>query len=431
MNRNMHQTTAQQIVQHYRSGQMPRREALRLLGALGLTATGLGAIGLGAINARATSGTTLGSLGHGGHGGWDLTLLRQDASTPTADAAAPQVGQRPDGTYLWRVRVAGMDQENLIDLQAFFPGEITINAGDAILFEFPTPPGFHTVTFLSGQDVPPIIIPDPDAATPMASPAAGPPPLIINPEAAFPVGGTTYDGTGYLNSGLDVIRLPGDPPFMVTFTTPGTYEYQCIPHGVVMKATVIVQETGSALPEDQAAVDARAEQERAALIEEGKAEIAEYSDATAATPDGGSSVWEVAAGVGEGQARVFQFLPNTLEIKAGDTVRWTNHSVTEPHTVTFVGAGAEQPEDISVEPQPAGPPKIVQNPMTLFPQGGEVYSGEGYVNSGFMGELNGEPLPGGLVYELTFDTAGEYPYYCILHASGPAGPGMAGTIRVT
>ena len=56
MNRNMHQTTAQQIVQHYRSGQMPRREALRLLGALGLTATGLGAIGLGAINARATRG---------------------------------------------------------------------------------------------------------------------------------------------------------------------------------------------------------------------------------------------------------------------------------------------------------------------------------------------------------------------------------------
>ncbi len=55
----------------------------------------------------------------------------------------------------------------------------------------------------------------------------------------------------------------------------------------------------------------------------------------------------------------------------------------------------------------------------------------GIFNSGFMGELNGQPLPGTHPYELTFDTAGEYPYYCILHGSGPQGPGMAGTITVS
>ena len=173
------------------------------------------------------------------------------------------------------------------------------------------------------------------------------------------------------------------------------------------------------------------DQERAALIEEGLAEIAEYAEATATTRDDGTTLWEIAAGAGEGQARVMQFLPNALEIKVGDTVRWVNHSKTEPHTVTFLGEGVEQPEDIAVEPQPGGPPKIIQNPLTLFPQGGQVFNGEGYVNSGFLGELNGEPLPGGPAYELTFDTAGEYPYYCILHASGPEGPGMAGTITVT
>ena len=347
----------------------------------------------------------------------------------TADT--PPLGEQPDGTHLWRVRVAGMDEENLIDTQAIFPKELTINAGDAVLFEFPTPPGFHTVTFLSGQDVPALTIPDKAAGTPAASPPAGPPTLIINPMAAFPSGATTYDGTGFVNSGLDVIRLPGDPPFMLTFTTPGTYEYQCIPHGVVMKATVVVQEAGSALPEDQAAADARGEQERAALIAEGEAEIAEYAEAIATARDDGSTLWEVAAGAGEGQARVMQFIPNSLEIKAGDTVRWVNYSKTEPHTVTFLGAGVEQPEDIAVEPQPSGPPKIIQNPLTLFPQGGEVYDGEGYFNSGFLGELNGQPLPGGPAYELTFDTPGDHPYYCILHASGPEGPGMAGRITVT
>ena len=148
--------------------------------------------------------------------------------------------------------------------------------------------------------------------------------------AALPFGGTTYDGTGYINSGLDVIRLPSGPPFMLTFTIPGTYEYQCIPHGVVMKATVVVQQASAARPGDQAAADARVEQERAALTDEGEAEIA-----------------------------------------------------------------------------------------------------EGYFNSGFLGELNGEPLPDGPAYELTFDTPGEHSYYCILHASGTEGPGMAGTIRMT
>ena len=211
----------------------------------------------------------------------------------------------------------------------------------------------------------------------MASPPAGPPTLIINPQAALPSGATTYDGTGYVNSGLDVIRLPGDPPFVLTFTTPGTYEYQCIPHGVVMKATVVVQEAGAELPEDQVAADARGDAERAALLAEGEAEIAEYAEPRATTRDDGSTLWEVAAGAGEGQARVLRFLPDTLEIKAGDTVRWVNHSKSEPHTVTFLGAGVEQPEDIAVEPQESGPPKIIQNPLTLFPQGGRSIQGRG------------------------------------------------------
>jgi plastocyanin len=430
MDSNRQWAIAAEILRRRRAGRLSRRDTVRLLAGIGLAGAGAGAIGLGAMTTKATSAAPPAvSLGYGGHGGLHAALLRQDAGTPAA-AAIPQLGEQTDGTYLWRVRVAGMDMENLIDTQAFFPSEITINAGDAILFEFPDPPGFHTVTFLSGQDVPPIFIPD-ETGEPAASPAAGPPPLMVNPEVAFPSGGDTYDGTGYVNSGVDVVRLPGDPPFVLTFTAPGTYEYQCIPHGVVMKATVIVQEATAERPEDQAALDARGEEERAALLEEGLAEIAEYAEAAATQRDDGSTLWEVAAGAGEGQARVFQFLPNTLQIKTGDTVRWVNHSRTEPHTVTFLGEGVEQPEDIFVEPQASGPPKIVQNPLTLFPQGGEVFSGQGYVNSGFFGVLNDEPLPGGEAYELTFDTAGEYPYYCILHASGPEGPGMAGVITVS
>src|SRR3712207_4356552 len=227
---NSRQRIAAQVLRRYRSGHMSRREAVRLLGALGLTTAGIGAIGLGAISTTSTSAGSVARGGvHAGHGSLYAALLRQDAGTPVA-AATPTLGEQPDGTHLWKVRVAGLDEENLIDTQAFFPKEITINAGDAIYFEFPNPPGFHTVTFLSGEDVPPLFIPDEEGA-PAASPVAGPPTLVLNPQVAFPSGQDTYDGTGFLNSGLDVVRLPDDPPFVLTFTTPGTFEYQCIQIG--------------------------------------------------------------------------------------------------------------------------------------------------------------------------------------------------------
>jgi plastocyanin len=426
-----HQHIGIEFVRRDQPGQEPRsrREAVRLLVGLGIGAAGLGAIGAGALATRASGAAPAIALNP--HGGKHAPLLHSqgEAATPTA----PTLGERPDGTRLWRVRVAGMDEENAIDLQSFFPRELTINAGDAVWFEFPTPPGFHTVTFLSGGEEPPLIVPDETAAAAPATPGAdaAPPRLIINPEAAFASGGDRYDGTGYLNAGLDVLRLPDDPPFVLTFTAPGTYEYRCIPHGVVMNATIVVQAAGSPLPEDQAAADARGDAERAALVEEGLAATAQYAEATATAQADGTTLWEIAAGAGEGQARVMRFLPERLEIAAGDTVRWVNRSVSEPHTVTFLAAGGEQPEDVLVEPQADGPPTIVQNPLTLFPQGLDLAVGAGYINSGFLGELGGEPLPGGIAFERTFATPGTYPYYCILHASGPEGPGMAGTIVVS
>src|ERR671913_1742351 len=170
---------AAQVLRRYRSGQIPRREALRFLGALGLTTAGIGAIGLGAVSIKSTSAGSVASGGvDAGHGSLYAALLRQDAGTPAA-VDSPTLGEQPDGTHLWKVQVAGMEMENLIDLQSFFPKEITINAGDAIFFEFPTPPGFHTVTFLSGDDVPPVFIPDEAAGDSPASPPAGPPTLVL------------------------------------------------------------------------------------------------------------------------------------------------------------------------------------------------------------------------------------------------------------
>src|SRR5215207_6057433 len=92
---------AAQILRGYQSGRMPRREALRLLGALGLTTAGLGA-----ISTRSTSAGSVAIGGvHAGHGGLYAALLRQDAGTPEP-ASTPQLGQQPDGTHIWKVQVA-------------------------------------------------------------------------------------------------------------------------------------------------------------------------------------------------------------------------------------------------------------------------------------------------------------------------------------
>lgn len=378
-----------------------RRHVIELFGALGLAAA-------------ATPFT----------GGF---LVAQPAATPLVP------GPQPDGTNLWRVQVGGMDMASATDMHAFFPGEVTINAGDSVEFAFMPMgmPGFHTVTFTSGDDLPPVFVPEMAEGTPAP---AGPPKLVLNPALAWPEGRTEYDGTGFINSGLDILRTEDQGPYVLTFTEPGTYEYECAIHFIVMKGTVIVQEAGAELPTDQAGYDAIAAEEMAALLEVGLAAIAE-AEGMAATPAAdGPGTWDVAAGVGGlSQARVMQFIPADLTIKVGDTVRWTNHSEGEPHTVTFLG-GDEQPEDVLIEPQEGGPPKLIQNLQTLMPAGGPEFDGNGFTNSGFMWSETGANEALGLVgpvWELTFTAAGDFPYYCILHSGGPeAEGGMNGRIIV-
>lgn len=384
-----------------------RRRLLQLAGGLGVALAGGGMLFTAADSASGRSGSV------------SLRAMQQ-TGTPVA-AATPQVGMQANGTHLWKVQVGAMDMENMIDIQAMLPAEITINAGDAIWFEFGMMPGFHTVTFTSGEEPPTIFMPDSDA-----TPAAGPPTLMLNPNVIFPSGGDSYDGTGLVNSGLDIFRDATTPPFVLTFTKPGTYDYQCIPHQAVMKATVIVRDAGADLPHDQAAYDQMAKERIGALIGEGMAAAEEHAEATSTKRADGTTLWELSAGVGgKSQARVFRMLPDAIEVGMGDTIRWVNRSVGEPHTVTFLG-GEEPPEDTLIEPQPAGPPKLIQNNLTLLPQGGDVFSGTGYHNSGFIGT----DFPGGESFTLTFDTSGEFSYYCILHG-GADGTGMSATVTVT
>ena len=81
------------------------------------------------------------------------------------------------------------------------------------------------------------------------------------------------------------------------------------------------------------------------------------------------------------------YSPNPLQIKAGQTVQWINDDFSF-HTVTSGNVGD--------------------------PDAGRIF------DSGLAGPTTLSST--GKTYEYTFEMAGEYPYYCILH------PGMMGKI---
>lgn len=84
-----------------------------------------------------------------------------------------------------------------------------------------------------------------------------------------------------------------------------------------------------------------------------------------------------------------EFVPADITINVGDTVRWTNNGAL-PHDARSDDGTTFSSAD--------------QYPTPDFMQPGDVY-------------------------EFTFNSEGEIPYYCILHG-GPGGIGMSGTITV-
>jgi plastocyanin len=403
----------------YRSGKISRRQFAGLLGALGISAASLPLLRGGKSAATAAPG--------GGHAGHGFALAQEEGTPPPV--ATPVLGVQPDGTRVWKVAVGGFAPEQLAEISAFLPQTITINAGDTIYFENM---GFHTITFLSGAETPKLFIPSPDpamppAATPPASGASAPV-LIANPAALFPAGGPSYDGTGVVNSGVPLD--PTAPPFTLTFTTAGEYDYICLVHPKYMTGKVIVQEAGAALPMEQDGVDAQAQQELAAFTERAAAVWASVATPAAAA--------EVQVGPSDENVELLAFVPNEVRIKAGEAVHWVYKGSMSPHTVTFLG-GAEAVEDVLFTGGEAGPPTVVLNPNSLFPSDsvGQPYSGEGLVNSGYLGaptEVVGwDGYQRVETFDLTFAAPGEYKYYCILHAGGPDDPpteGMTGKVIV-
>jgi plastocyanin len=123
-------------------------------------------------------------------------------------------------------------------------------------------------------------------------------------------------------------------------------------------------------------------------------------------------------GWGEDTTAINAFLPETLTIRAGDTVTWTIAS-DEPHTVTMLGTEPLPGLAVLVPNSTAG--ELMVNPKLAFPTRPpnapvESYDGTQYLNSGMMSKLPAAPdQPPNDKFSATFTKPGLYKYVCALH----------------
>ena len=295
----------------------------------------------------------------------------------------------------------------------FYPENITINAGDTIVWKLASSEP-HTVTFpKSGQQIPSLIIPE----------GNGSPRLLFNPLAILPQGGPIYNETELTGSG-QMDMAPNFPKeYNLTFAETGNFEYYCAFHNM-MKGRVTVQQAGTPYPKTQEQIDSDASKLKAADMEAALKIGSKTEMAPEEPKSDGTTKYVIKMGYGDGNISWTRFDPANITIKAGDSIEWIRDDVEMPHTVSFLSGGKE-PELVLPEPQERGPPKFVLNPMVLKPAGGRTYNGTGYFNSGIIWGSR-VPMPGPSNYTLSFDKPGTYDYICILHDY----MGMKGRITV-
>jgi len=328
------------------------------------------------------------------------------SSTPTL---APQ-------TYT--VMVGAEDTSQGIELNTYFPRKLRIHVGDTVVFQ-QNSFEIHTVTFLDGGDLPSTeMLVDP-SSNPYGSP------LAINPVASTltPNDGT-YNGAGYMNSGIMGIGTPLTS-FSLTFTKTGTFTYICLVHGVQMSGQIVVVDPSiPVLSPDKVAKISKNQ------IKDGMANaqtVIAQANASVPAPvhnTDGTTSYTVMVGYSSGVVDLMSFFPSSLNAHPGDQVTWQlSPSNMAPHTITVLNGAGEPPLFLPYGTDPNTPPTLYFNPAVLAPSNWDKpLTNQGFVNSGLM-------IPG--VYESASIVIGDYtgslPYFCILHDDA----GMQAELNIT
>jgi plastocyanin len=281
---------------------------------------------------------------------------------------------------------------------SYLPAKVTVKVNTPVTWSWKDTIEPHSVTFLKpGQTLPD---PGSDPSLFSPTPATGP-----------------YDGTTFVNSGLQPAGPTPAKPFTMSFAKAGTFKYFCVIHpGMVGQVNVV----DSGKTDSAKAVKAAGVAQAKKYSKEGIAahkKLVKNANRSTKNSDG-TRTWAIQMGTTTKHTDVLAFAPTPKSIKAGDSIKFVNNSGA-PHTGTFPG---EQPPITN----PVGPqtdnPSPGPSPQTL--------NKTALFNTGLLppnvAAPGGSPPPKAVrSYTYKVPDKGKYPFYCILHTLS----GMAGVIK--
>jgi plastocyanin len=314
----------------------------------------------------------------------------------------------------WMAWAGAQSQDLGSQVLAFLPNELWIHAGDSIHWTHASTE-IHTVTFLKPAQVRP----------PNSGPTFG-----------VPVGcpgntpdGASFDGSSCVNSGIlgqgPVNLGPVIQTYSVTFPSPGNFKLVCLVHAD-MTGTIHVLGQSATLPHNQAFYNDQAASQGAILVAKtsslrGLANSENEDEGPVADVAAGVGAILTTTGAGSQTVSLIRFLRDVVVVRVGDTVEWTNHDPTTPHTVTF-----------GTEPADPRPPSLNVSPTVDGARQAMIGSTTDSANSGLLVSapqdrtgLPQAPL-GTTRFRVTFTAPGTFTYICSLHDD----LGMKGTVIV-
>ena len=317
--------------------------------------------------------------------------------------ANPPATPQPTPGQKWYATVGAQSNDKGRQALAFLPNEIWIHAGDSITWTFDVDE-IHTVTFI---------------------PDSGPrPPFSVAPPGPQHID-ATFDNSNTESSPA----LVKGSTFTVTFPNAGNFKLVCLVHPN-MTGVVHVLDADAQLPHDQAFYDHQAADQRRDLLSDRDGrlvaagqhhgECAAHNSLKARVVTAG--IGEISATAGGSQTlSVVRFIDDKIEIRAGDTVEWTNQDPVTPHTITF---GTEPMDPIRSFCQcnhgrrwgaACSHQYAAYRQCSLWLHHG-----------GTAGSDQDQTTLGVTRFRVTFPTPGVFPYICALHDD----LGMTGTVIV-
>jgi plastocyanin len=338
----------------------------------------------------------------------------------------------------------------------YFPETgVSVPAGGVVLFQWNSHAqtnGVHSVTFVptastvakerlarptltndadNGETLPitPAITNNPTSATCSTGPTA--PPCV-------------FDGTSVMSSGI--IPVSSGAAFAVQLAptlAPGDYTYFCVIHPGMQGTIHVVPATQPAT--DAATLQTEATNERNQLnAGAAAAETAASAPTSTVNPDG-SHTWTVHVGITADDVELLEYLPASVPIHKGDSVKFDASGTTqEIHTVTtgsgFVAGLVPFPahNDCEVANGPDtpaasvnGPPESgcadpngYEQPLNISQQGepAVISSALTAASSFLSGRADVLALGGQASHTYKFPNNGTYQFFCAIHAN------MGGTV---